>query len=86
MLADGPQIYVLKIYILIAILECVRVLMLRGSWLYLVCTLDSPDSCDKVDCDEENEVCVELQNEEVKVAHCIPTSEFHLAKTDKENL
>jgi hypothetical protein len=33
---------------------------------------DAPDNCGDADCDKDNETCIELENEEVKVAHCVP--------------
>ena len=44
----------------------------------LVQFLDSPDNCEEADCDKENETCIELENEEVKVARCVPAGEFHI--------
>ena len=40
---------------------------------------DVPENCEDAKCDEEREMCVELENEEVKVAHCVPASEFAVA-------
>lgn len=32
-----------------------------------------PDNCEDADCDvKENETCIELENEEVKMALCVP--------------
>ena len=39
-----------------------------------------PDSCEDADCDKDSEMCIELENEEVKVAHCVPNSEFHFER------
>lgn len=36
---------------------------------------DLSESCEDAKCEENNETCIELSNEEVKVAHCVPESE-----------
>ena len=36
---------------------------------------DLPDNCEDAECDRNNETCVELTNDEVKVAYCIPAGE-----------
>lgn len=38
----------------------------------------TPKSCEDNECDQEKETCEELvnTNDNMKVAHCVPTSEF----------
>lgn len=46
-------------------------------FFFLLTHADAPDNCEDADCNKENETCVELTNEEVKVAHCVPAGRFY---------